>query len=232
MADPAGKKSSTATVVAVLSLDSSKLHESCRSLRCIFVGNETRRTVEVFSALGQREYTFGTGVVGQPADLAIDSERGLVFVVDGHAGVVKVFDVDGVLQRTIGDFDAPTGIALDPTRREVFVSDYGAGGSDARIHIRDYEGTVAGTIVGEFSRPQGIAVGDRGRIYVTDAVVAQVLVFDRATVTAVARLGSGDPSVSDLRLPTDVVVDAQSGTVFVVSNMTGTVVAFSNPNQP
>lgn len=206
--------------------------------RRLFVGNATRRTIEVFDRGGSLLYSFGAGAVAQPLDMAIDADLGRVFVTDGGRGEVKVFDVNGHFIRTITAVEAPTGIAVDPMRREVLVSDYGharALSSAAYLKIFDYDGALLTQISGSnagFSRPQGIAVDGAGRIFLADAVRAQVLVFDRNTLQQVAIIGSGDPAVSDLRLPADVVVDPKKGDVFVTSSLTHEVVAFRDGPVP
>lgn len=214
----------------------------------IFVGNATTRRVEVYNTKGKYWYAFGTPVA-YPTDLAVDSTRRLVFVVDAVQRDVKVFDVHGVLQRVMpsggaaaGQLHVPTGIALDVERREVLVSDYPdpAVGGSAAVRIYDYEGRLLDVLspgkcgflgcTGGFSRPQGVAV-DNGRIYLADALLAQVLVFDRGTLALVKTLGGRDAGPPQLRIPLDVAV-GPGGDVFVTSNRTGSVEVFRNGALP
>lgn len=203
-----------------------------------FVGNATTKTVEVYGASGRLRYSFGggAGAVSDPSDLAIDSDLGLVFVVDGKAKLVKVFEVDGNLVRTIAGFDNPTGIALDPTRKELFVSDFGnlsAFSPTAVIKRLDYDGLVLGEISGRstgFSRPQGLAV-DSTRIYVVDAFRGEVLVLDRATGQQIGTLGSFGSGPGQLLLPLDVLI-GKRGDVFVSSNQTARIERFTAGTLP
>ncbi|MFQ5791704.1 MAG: NHL repeat-containing protein [Acidobacteriota bacterium] len=214
--------------------------------RRLFVGNETTGSVEVYNMAGTWLYDLGgeKGNVQQPTDIAIDSGRGLVFVVDGHDKVIKVFDVAGPLVRTISEpgpelhqLAHPTGIALDKINQQVLVSDYGdpATGLSARVQIYDYTGEHVGAIVGNdvvpqeyrFSRPQGLAVDGRGRIFLVDSLLGQVLVFDRASGTGVKILGSYGSDPGQLLLPLDVVLAARSKDVFVTNNRSGRVEVFS-----
>lgn len=198
----------------------------------IFVGNTTRRTVEVFNHLGQPAGALGgVGGVGYPSDLAVDADAGLVFVVDGLARDVKVFETGGTLRRVIGTaatFETPIGVAVDPARREVLISDYGNPGASipAAVKIFSYDGDFLGAIHGRgtcgaagcrgaFSRPQGVAVDAAGRVYVVDALQAGVLVFDRAGLSFSAEISGAARRV---RLPSDVVLDAD-GSLLVVSNL-------------
>ncbi len=215
----------------------------------IFVGIRERQTVEMFDASGRAIGSLGDiGAVGHPSDLAIDGGEGLVFVLDGREGDIKVFDVaDRSLTGTLaaGQLRSPAGVAVDPGRREVWVSDYGASGVAASVRAFSYDSETWGAVVGEisgegtcgslgcsggFSRPRGLAV-DSARVYVTDAVLAQVLMFDRVTGASAGALGSGDPAVSDLRIPTDVEVDG-AGTLFVTSTSTARVVRFRTGGTP
>jgi hypothetical protein len=205
----------------------------------IFVGNVTTGTVDVYAANGGFRQSFGQGAAPYPMDLAIDDRLGLVFVVAGGTREVKVFDLDGGLQRSIGGagsgspLHAPTGVALDASRREVLVSDYGTSGGHASVKIFDYDGTFVAEISGDgecgmagctagFSRPQGMAVDAESRIYLADALLGQVLVFDRATRQLLTTLGDHAADGGNLRLPMDVTLGAR-GEVVVVSNGTASV---------
>jgi len=203
----------------------------------ILVGNASRRTIEVYGDDGTLEGSYGPGAVDYPLDLAIDDGLGLVFVVDGIAREVKVFDSRGVLQTTFtGRLVSPMGIAVDTVRGEVLVSDWGdfgrSGGGSASIKIFSYDGTFIDEISGAgdcgmtgcsggFSRPHGLDVDGRSRIYVADALLAQVLIFDRSTKQQVGIVGNRPA----LRVPTDVVL-AEGGDLFVTSNRTASVALF------
>ena len=197
----------------------------------LFVGNATRRTVEVFNHLGQPAGTLGgVGGVGYPSDLAVDAAAGLVFVVDGLARDVKVFETGGTPRRAIGagaTFESPIGVAVDPARREVLVSDYGNPGASipAAVKIFSYEGDFLGAIEGNgtcaaagcrgaFSRPQGVAVDDAGRVYLVDALQSSVLVYGRPGLTLVAEISG---AAQRLRLPSDVILDETGGLVVAAS---------------
>ena len=74
--------------------------------------------------------------MGHPSDIAVDQEEGLVFVLDGSAKAVKIFDRSGRRVGTVSgpggsseQLANPIGVAVDPARGEVLVSDYGSFGS-------------------------------------------------------------------------------------------------------
>jgi DNA-binding beta-propeller fold protein YncE len=216
----------------------------------IFVGNVGKRTVEVYDATnGRLLRSFGAGAAEYPTDLAIDPDLELIFVVDGAAREVKIFDYQGRSQGRISGpgaaedrLQSPTGIAVDATRREVYVSDYGSPGGDAAVKIFDYDGNFVDRISGDgncgasgclggFSRPQGMDVDGQGRIYLADALLAQVLVIDRAAKQVVETLGGRDPGTAGLRLPLDVAVGTD-GDLFVTSNRSGSVEVFLDGATP
>lgn len=207
----------------------------------IFVGNVTRRTIEVYASQGgSLRRSFGRDAVEYPMDLAVDEILGLVFVVDGGAKEIKVFDVRGRLRGTLSGpglgidrLQAPTAIAVDETAQEVFVSDYGDPTGRAAVKVFDYDGNFLSEISGAgscgslgcsggFSRPQGIALDDQGRVYVADALLAEVLVFERATGNRVQTLGGRSVGPPFLRIPLDLAID-QAGDLFVTSNRTASI---------
>ncbi len=210
----------------------------------IFVGNESTGSVEVRNRAGRWLYDLGhaKGLVRQPQDIAIDDGRGLAFVVDGWDKLVKVFDINGRLLFTMpgasaGDdrLRSPTGIAIDATREEILVSDFGdpGAGIPARVEILDYRGAHLGQISGasgqrgyEFSRPQGLAVDEIGHVFVVDAMLGQVLVFDRTTGAGLKRLGTFGAGPGQLMLPLDLVIAGASKDVYVTSNRTAKVEVF------
>ncbi len=202
--------------------------------RFIYVGNATRRTIEVYHGQGGGLlYDFGPGVVTHPSDIAVDQEEARIFVVDGAAKSVKVFTPSGEMVRTIsGPGSAsdrlanPIAVAVDAVRQEVLVSDYGTLGPNghASVKIFGYDGSFKVEISGAgncgsggcadgFSRPQGLAIGHDGRIYLADALLAKVLVFDRSTLARVGEIGDR----SFARLPTDLAVGV-AGDLFIVGN--------------
>ena len=216
----------------------------------IFVGNATTQRIEVYNHKGQFWYAFGVPVA-YPTDLAIDTTRNLVFAVDALDRDVKVFDLKGTLQQVIAgpgadgaaQLHVPTGIAVDAERQEVLVSDYPdpVTGGNAAVRIYDYQGTLLQVLSpgrcgsmgcsGGFSRPQGIALDGQGRIYLADAFLAQVLVYDRTTLALLKTLGGRDAGPPQLRIPLDLVVSA-GGDVLVTSNRTGSVAVFPGGATP
>lgn len=213
----------------------------------VLVGNVATQTVEVFNPTGRFQYAFGggPGAVQYPTDLAVDIDADLVFVVDAGAKQVKVFDLHGRLERVISgpgpepaQLQRPVGIAVDPSRREILVSDAGTAGDHAAIKFFGYDGTYSGEISGKgkcgmlgcsggFSTPQGLALDSQGRVYLADVLLAQILVYDRETGELLTALGGRHIGPPGLRVPFDVVIDENTD-LYVTSYGTGTVEVFRN----
>jgi sugar lactone lactonase YvrE len=130
-------------------------------------------------------------------------------------------------------------MGLDPTRQWVMVSDYGsADGGDASLKIFGYDGSLIKQLSGAgscgmlgcsggFSRPQGAAVDAQGLIYLPDALLAQVLLYDPVSWNQTGTLGDH----GFLRVPTDVVFD-DFGDLFIASNRTREVQVVRGVGQP
>lgn len=222
----------------------------------LFVGNVTTHTVDVYRSTGKWEdvdgaqdrwlYTLGgPGTVTDPSDIATDAGANLVFVLDAQQRVVKVFDLlDGTLLRTISGpgsgsqlLQNVTGIAVDPMRQEVLVTDYGeptqASTSPPAVKIFDYQGNFLSSISGRlgmlgqrFGRPQGPAVDGAGHIYLPDAVAGEVFVLDRTSGATLATIGSFGTGPGELWLPLDIVLDEDLD-LFVTNNRPGRLEIFS-----
>lgn len=208
----------------------------------LYVGDEASGTVTAYNPAGKQVFDF-EGTVGRPTDMAVSGEQRLVFVTDAAAAEVKVFSDRGSLLYSFGGAEQagaklirPTGIAYDPDRREVLVSDFGKpeSGISARVQIYSQLGEHRATLseAGQdrafrFSRPQGLAVAD-DRIYLVDSLLGQVLVFDRATLKGLEVLGSYGSGAGELLLPLDVVREPSSGRLFVTSNRTGRIEIFAD----
>lgn len=215
-----------------------------------FVGNEITQTVDILyiknkkhklSVLGGKRFH-----IRRPSDIALDIDQGLIFVTDSATGSVLVFDQGGELLRTLPaagqpPLYRPTGLAVDPLRGEVLVSDFGDPMHPvATVKIYDYDGIQKASINGSagcnwfacvgnynFSRPQGLAVNSQGMIYMVDSVLGQVLVFDRDTGDGIAVIGEVGSGPGQLLLPLDLAIDEQTNDLYVTSNRNRRIEVFS-----
>lgn len=202
--------------------------------RLLLVGNDSAGAVELYRRDGRLLKRFTAGGEIQPSDIAFDPRRRLVFVADSRNREVKVFSRAGHLVAAFGStapLSDPKGLAIDPVTQQVFVSDYGDPrvGVSASINVFDYKGRLLQRITGSFSRPQGIVLDPRN-LYVVDAMLGQILIFDRATYAAKGTLGGFGVDAGQLLLPMDVARDAATGTLFVTNSRMGRVAPFTPPN--
>ncbi len=224
----------------------------------IYVGNAAAGRVDIFNAAGKqfkKNGSFGTAVEN-PTDIAVDARKNRIFVVDGAAKHVKVFDTKGKLVGQVPASDpdntlltAPTGVAVDSVRKEVLVSDYGDKQEDipARIQIFDFDGNYLDTITSivesgggmgmggmgggwdkkpRFSRPQGLAVDKAGHIFMVDCFSCEVLVFDRLSGDLLKTLGGFGTDPGQMRLPLDVVIKSKTKDLFVTNNRAARIEVF------
>lgn len=204
-----------------------------------FIGNDDARTLDVYveakGGLDLRYQLFRSGAGVQALDLAYAESFNELLIVDGLSRTIQAIDLQflHVPPRVFGQgfLNDPKGVTFDAETGEIYVTDYGdpRTGIDAAVKVFDRTGILLQTITGAFSRPQGIAVSG-SRIFVTDALRAQVLEFDRATGTAKAAHGCMGSSPEHLMLPMDVTLD-QAGENFYIAdnrNMRVTVVPLTD----
>lgn len=157
-------------------------------LRATDVGHTKKHRVVYFSE--EQSRTAAVGKTGQvmsvmqspgsfyfPNGLAI-ARDGRVYIADGDNRRVQVFDDKGEFKRFINTSGVPRGLAIDDKKR-LFVVDALA----HTVDIYDLEGKLLtsfgerGFGPGQFNFPNDIAIGNDGRMYVTDRENNQVQVW-------------------------------------------------------
>jgi hypothetical protein len=227
--------------------------------RRVFVGNTVTKNVEVYKIHGSGGpdttldfiYNLGdvpegeTGSIGNPIGVALDTNQDLVFVLDGTAKSIDVFETKkGSFQYSFEPRDSdglllsPVSLAVDELRREILVGDYGNPSSNwpgcefcgavapARILIYDYGGELLFEIRGDrtthwstgFARVQGMATSADGRIFAADPLGGRILVFNRYSGALLEELGVQGSGVGELMLPLDVWLDSATGDLFISNN--------------
>lgn len=204
----------------------------------VYVGNETLDRIEMFDVSGVYLGQFGGIAVTDPTELAIDAEHDRLFAVDTGAKCIRAFSLGGMgaLVSTISGpglanhlLQHPTGLAVDAAAQEVYVADGGDIDNliEPRIIVFGYDGTYHGMISGSggtqgyyFSKPQGLALGESGHVFVVDAFLGRVAVMDRATGEEVATAGEFGQKPGQLRLPLDVVIYGENKDLYITSNQT------------
>jgi len=186
------------------------------------------------------EYNLGhtTGLIGNPISIDVDRKSRRVFVLDGAAKQVLVFDRRGTFVDAFAPVDqdgellSPVSLLVDSTREEILVSDYGdprgsfSSRKPARILIYSFDGDLLSQIDGDgstdpttqFVRLQGMAVSPDGRVFAADPLAGRILVLDRTTGATLDRVGTPGNQPGELMLPLDVWIDPESGDVFVSNN--------------
>ena len=211
----------------------------------IYVGNETKKCIEVYNRSGKMMRKFGEQLA-RPSDLAIDAEADRLFAVDTLGKVVKVFRLDGTHVSNVpniypdtGILVNPTGVTVDPVNQKLYVSDYGEErlGIKARIQIFSYFGDNIGTISGKqgwfsarFSRPQGLYVSS-GYLFMVDCFSAEIMVFDPSTGQILKVLGGYGTEPGKMRLPLDLVINSQTKDIFVTNNRLARIEVFAGGGQ-
>lgn len=157
----------------------------------IYVTDAARARLFVFRPDGKFAGTIGgitrdESIFKRCTGLAIDKERGRIYVVDTLAMQVVALGMDGKVQRRFGkpgdgagEFNYPTHIAVDADG-SLWVMD----SLNFRVQHLDAKGKFLsgfghlGDAIGEFDKAKGIALDGRGHVYVADSRNDRVQVYD------------------------------------------------------
>jgi DNA-binding beta-propeller fold protein YncE len=156
----------------------------------VYVGDTVGRMVLMFDLAQGRFQRIGVsepGALRMPFGMEVDAQ-GTLYVVDGTARKVNLYDANGRFVRSLGaelNWKRPAGLGLDEQRQRLYVVDAGGVDSDEhRVHAIDIKsGDLQfsigrrGTGPGEFNLPRDAAVGSDGRVYVVDGGNFRIQVF-------------------------------------------------------
>jgi len=210
----------------------------------IFVSRRDDAKVGVYDAAFTFQHFLADGIVSfvEPTDLAVDTVSGRLYVVDSGADRFYAFDSSEALALIVGirggrssEFRHPGAIAIDAANNRVLVADQ----DNYRVQVFSTAGLFqlsfgyrikylpGGSSEGWFPRTAVLAVDSSGNIYVTDAVMGTLRVFNPlgAELGKVADYGTGP---GELQTPGDVALDA-SGRVLVANGNVGTVEVYDPP---
>ena len=151
----------------------------------LFVTDAKRHEVVELGADGSYRQRFGSENLRRPVGIVYVQSRDRLYVVDGDAHAVCVFEPSGRLASSFGKrgsepgaFNFPTHIGCSGDR--LVVADSG----NFRVQVLDLDGHVVGSIgkkgdgAGDLSLPKGVAFDSDGHVYVVDAHFENVQVFD------------------------------------------------------
>jgi hypothetical protein len=167
----------------------------------VYVFNRSDHPVIVFGTDGSFVRAWGEGLFRRPHGICIGlddavyctddlghtvrkftptGELLLTLGLDGHASDSGATSIDyRTIVRSAPPFHFPTNVALSP-QGEIYVSD---GYGNARVHKFTAEGQLLlswgnpGAGPGQFHVPHGIAVDDRGRVFVADRENSRIQIF-------------------------------------------------------
>jgi DNA-binding beta-propeller fold protein YncE len=212
----------------------------------IYVGSAWQGSVSVYD--GSRTFLFKLGVGDNefttPVDIDIDG-GGQIYVTDKDSNTIRVYNPAGQYVKSIGipgttppagngQLWHPCSLAIDPVTSELVVLDqqqvwdnYARTWIDgARIQFFSMAGAfLRGEAKfgynmdgGQLVKPVGVAVDPLSRVYVSDARLQKVMVYDNSDVL----IGMIDNSTAPLRTPLGLAM-AATGRLYVASLLSGRV---------
>lgn len=181
--------------------------------RRLFVTDAQRHEVVELDAEGGYHGRFGLDTLTRPVGITYVAQRDRLYVVDGGAHRVVVFDPAGTVVQILGErgtapgqFNFPTHITSRGDR--LLVADSG----NSRIQLLDLDGRPLSTIgsrgdgAGDLSLPKGVAFDSAGRIYVVDAHFENVQIFDETGQLLLA-IGREGNRLGQFALPAGLAID-------------------------
>lgn len=191
----------------------------------LYVADFYNQRIQVFSTSGAFQFSFPKGERIRPAALDIDSS-GNVYVADVNSQSIKIYSPKGELIREIGgpgtgngQFNFPNGIAVNQNGTEIYVSD----SQNNRVQVFDGQGEFLRMIQPKdaMGLPKGIALADDGRLYVTDALLHKVYIFDQKGILQ----ETWGQQAGAFHFPNDVFV--KNGKVLIVDRGNNQVIVYS-----
>jgi DNA-binding beta-propeller fold protein YncE len=203
---------------------------ACGPGRSLLVADSALGYVVELDDAGTTRRRIGEGVLVRPTGLALDRERGELYVADTASHDVKVFDAGGRLLRRIGrrgeaegEFNYPTHLWF--RAGELYVSDTMNGRVQVFARGAERPRLVLGSrglFVGQLVRPKGVATDSAGNIYVVESYYDHLLVYDREG-RFLLPIGGLGKEAGQFYLPSGVWVDERDR-VFVADMFNGRVV--------
>jgi DNA-binding beta-propeller fold protein YncE len=189
----------------------------------LYVVEQERKGITVFSRDGRPLRFITDPSFERPEGIAIDRQRGRMYVVDtGHTKSVrhdvKIMDLDGKPLGTLGkgkgtkpgEFLFPTYVTLDRDGN-VYVTDT----LNSRVQVFDPQGEYVksygsrGNAWGMFDKPKGAALDSFGNLYVVDSGWSNVQIFNPKGEVLLFFGGSGrNPGL--MWAPTAIAIDARN----------------------
>lgn len=169
------------------------------------------------------------GRLASPVGVALDPERGRVFVADSIKNRIFVYDTKGYYIGRFGEgLTRVSGLAWDRGRGRLLAADTG----HHRVVVYDANGVQVeafgerGNGPGQFNFPTHVAVGPDGEVYVADSLNFRVQVFG-PDLEPKRQVGHAGSVLGSFSKPKGVAVDAD-GHLFVVDGLYDVVQLFDD----
>lgn len=197
----------------------------------IYVSDPESKKVFIYSKNG-KYLSFFEGDIERPTGMAIDKQRGIVYVVDTLGHNVYKYSLDGKRIGSFGrrgegdgEFNFPSYVFVDG-KGSVYITDF----LNFRIQIFSPEGRFEGKfgILGDsfdsLDKPKGVAVDREGHIYIVDAGRDMVKIF-RRDGKLLLFFGETGHKHGDFYLPTGLFVDDKD-VIYVADTVNARIQAF------
>lgn len=189
--------------------------------------------VSVFNPERAPLLTFGAGELGEPIRIAIDDERGRIYVSDRKDHQIKVFNLEGKLIQSIGgakgvrssepgEFNGPNDLEIDRAGN-LYVCDQ----LNARIQVFDPAGAfvrtfgVRGDQIHNFEGPMGIALDTFGNLWIADIRKSSLITYTSDTPQQLLMLTHGPAPTEgrySFKSPMDIFID-QNNRIYVADGL-------------
>ena len=197
----------------------------------LYVVDKFLRQLHIFDEQGMRYRVVPESgpPLQAPIDVAIDEQRGRIFVSDAGDGVVRIFTLDGAAAGEIrlGLLGRPTGLAINAATDELLVID-SEHASLVRFSLGDMQlqGVIGhqGKGAGRFNAPTAVTAGPDGSIYVVDTLNHRVQILTAAG-EFVRSFGAAGDAPGYFSRPKAVAIDSQ-GNIHVVDALFDNVQVF------
>lgn len=185
----------------------------------VFVSDSALNKVFVLDRESEVAVPFETEVeLQQPTGLAVDQERGRLYVVNTRQHQVLAFDLEGKLLFSFGgrgagggQFNYPTQIWSEPSSGELWVTD----SLNFRVQRFHEDGRIISTLsgvgdaTGDLPRPKGVATDTLGNVYVMDALLHTMQIFS-PDGELLLYLGEQGRGVGQFWLPMGIFIDSRN----------------------
>ena len=190
----------------------------------IYVGNDGRDNIEVYSAIGEKLLTIADVNLLMPNDLALDYD-GNIYVADSQSDIVRVYDPNGSVLGGIGEGELhfPAALTIHYSANangQVIGRLYVADQRHYLVQVFDLEGNFLWSFgaevsegmmgwywKGKFARLQSLAVDGLGRIHAADCYLNKVQILDIQSGAYIDSYGLFGTEPNQLNLPLDIAIN-------------------------